>query len=1153
MKRVLSALAAFSLLFFSCKNSEEDLPVSVTGVSISSSSLTLTEGESAQLTATVSPAKALEKRVTWSSSNSDVAMVDSNGKVLAVKAGSASVTATTIDGNKTASCAVTVVAKVIPVSGITLNTSSLNLIKGATETLVATITPADATDKTVTWSTSNAAVAYVENGLVTATGGGSATITALAGDKTATCEVTVTVPVSGIALSDASLALTVGDKQTLTATVTPEDATDKTVTWTSSDPDIASVTNGEVTAVAVGNATITAKAGDKEATCEITIAAKVIPVSGITLNTSSLNLIKGATETLVATVTPADATDKTVVWGTSNATVASVENGVVTAVGGGSATITALAGDKTATCTVTVTVPVSGIALSDASLALTVGDKQTLTATVTPEDASDKTVTWTSSAPGIASVTNGEVTAVAVGNATITAKAGDKTATCEVTVAAKVIPVTSITLDKTKLDLTKGSSAVLTATVTPNDATDKTVTWSSTNANIAAVADGIVIATGGGTATITAMAGDKTATCKVTVTVPVTGVALNTSSLTLKEGSKQTLTVTISPSDATDKTVTWTSSAPGIASVTNGEVTAVAAGNAIITAKAGDKEDRCTVLVTSKSVPFEMVDLGLSVKWANKNIGADTPEDYGNFYAWGETQPKDIYYWNTYKWCNGSENSLTKYNYNSEYGIVDNKTTLDPEDDVASVTLGGAWRMPSWREMCELYDCEWTWTNGGYKITGPSGNSIFLPAAGDHMNATYEVVGVMGNYWSNGLTESLPYDAFYLYFHDPDRGWYTTHPRCFGRSIRAVYGPRIIDVMSLSLDQTEVELGTGESITLVPTVVPFNATDPTVTWYSNSAAAVVINGKVTGMSPGTATIFAEAGHSQATCKVTVMSKNVPVTGISLNYTSLNLTQGGSATLVATVTPSNATDKTVYWGTSNANIASVSDGVVTATGEGIATITAMAGDKTATCKVTVDAPMAVPNAVDLGLSVKWASFNVGASVPEEYGLYYAWGETSPKSNYSWTNYQWSAGTYNSLSKYNYSALYGTVDDRYSLLPEDDVAHVKYKGNWRMPTQGEINELIANCSKTEKTINGVQGMEVTGKNGNSIFLPFAGLMASNVWGEGESAIFWTSQINYGSIGAEPCTARVMGLNINGAKGIFNSEGFRYYGYSVRAVLP
>lgn len=163
------------------------------------------------------------------------------------------------------------------------------------------------------------------------------------------------VSVSSVSLNKTTLTLTEGESEVLTATVKPDNATDKTVTWSSSDASVAKVENGKVTAVKAGSATISAKAGDKSATCTVTVNKKVVAVTSITLNKTELTLTEGESETLTATVKPDDATDKTVTWTTSDASIATVDaNGKVTAVKEGSATVTATAGDKSATCVITV-------------------------------------------------------------------------------------------------------------------------------------------------------------------------------------------------------------------------------------------------------------------------------------------------------------------------------------------------------------------------------------------------------------------------------------------------------------------------------------------------------------------------------------------------------------------------------------------------------------------------------------------------------------------------------------------------------------------------------------------------------------------------------------------------------------------------------
>ena len=175
----------------------------------------------------------------------------------------------------------------------------------------------------------------------------------------------------------------------------------------------------------------------------------------------------------------------------------------------------------------------------------------------------------------------------------------------------------------------------------------------------------------------------------------------------------------------------------------------------------------------------QVVDLGLSVKWATCNVGANSPEEYGDYFAWGEVKPKSVYNWSTYKYCNGSYNTLTKYNTESKYGRVDYKTTLDAQDDVATVNWGSNWRMPTKEEQDELRtECKWEWTklNGvnGYKVIGPNGNSIFLPAAGCMYNSDLYNVGSDGYYWSCSLDAGYPSGAYGVDFRSDYVGWSTS-------------------------------------------------------------------------------------------------------------------------------------------------------------------------------------------------------------------------------------------------------------------------------------------------------------------------------------------------------------------------------------------
>lgn len=303
-------------------------------------------------------------------------------------------------------------------------------------------------------------------------------------------------------------------------------------------PDGASLTIGN-------DATLTVDGG--ELTGEnIPTEGVVYKVTEVKLDKDNLSLEVGGTATLTATIMPDNATDQNVTWSSDNQNVATVDqNGKVTAVGEGTATITATVDGESATCSVTVKeaaiVPVESVSLDKTNLKLTEGETAQLTATVLPETATNRNVTWSSNAPGVATVdSSGKVTAVAPGTATITVTTedGNKTATCAVTVAAATVPVTGVTLNKTSTSLYVGDTETLTATVAPDSASNKSVTWSSDNEGVATVNNGVVTAVSAGTAVITATAADGSganASCTVTVSRYSSGGGSSSSSTSLSD------------------------------------------------------------------------------------------------------------------------------------------------------------------------------------------------------------------------------------------------------------------------------------------------------------------------------------------------------------------------------------------------------------------------------------------------------------------------------------------------------------------------------------------------------------------------------------------------------------------------------------------
>ena len=274
---------------------------------------------------------------------------------------------------------------------------------------------------------------------------------------------------------------------------------------------------------------------------------------------------------------------------------------------------------------------------------------------------------------------------------------------------------------------------------------------------------------------------------------PVISLSLDRVTLDLALGVNETLLATVDPVDAP---LQWSSDLPSVAAVSQeGKVSAVGVGLATITVAASNGKI-ATCEVTVRDMGEE--DLGLSVKWASYNLGASSPEGFGYFYAWGETETKSDYSWSTYKFGTSVSGPFSRYNTKSSYGNVDNLTILltGPEgDDVASKILGGNWRIPTQNEWKELQnDCTWEWVtiNGieGYKITGDKtgfkNKWIFLPAAGGKQGTDYVNTGAHGNYWSSSLNDRYPYDAWNVIFYQGTVS-IKNFSRYYGRTIRPVH------------------------------------------------------------------------------------------------------------------------------------------------------------------------------------------------------------------------------------------------------------------------------------------------------------------------------------------------------------------------------
>lgn len=490
--------------------------VPVKGIALSQKDLTLVAGKAAQLKATITPADASNKGLIWKSNNSKIASVSSKGKVSAKKAGSATITATSKDGNFSTTCAVKVESKI---TKLKLSPSSKTLEVGQTQKIAPVVSPSNASNKTVLWGSNKPTIATVDkNGLVTAVAPGEAKITGrtLISGKTATAKIKVvaaTVPVISVSVSPTTASVEVGKTKQLTTTVQPSNATDKTLTWASSDTSVATVSaSGLVTAKKSGTATITAKAKNGvSGTCKVTVTASVIPVTGVSVSPASASIEVGKTKQLAATVQPSNASEKALTWTSDDTSVATVSTaGLVTAKKAGSATITAKTKNGVSgTCKVTVTdtaVAVTGVTVSPATASVEVGFKRQFTATVLPANAADKSLTWTSSDTSVASVSaSGLVYGYRAGTTTITAKAKNGVyGSCIVTVP--IPPIYQIYIDyqdterfglydflDTDIEIMSGcmlyglQSMQLNVILDPDSARWPNIVWSSSDPTVATV------------------------------------------------------------------------------------------------------------------------------------------------------------------------------------------------------------------------------------------------------------------------------------------------------------------------------------------------------------------------------------------------------------------------------------------------------------------------------------------------------------------------------------------------------------------------------------------------------------------------------------------------------------------------------------------
>jgi hypothetical protein len=479
------------------------------------------------------------------------------------------------------------------------------------------------------------------------------------------------------------------------------------------------------------------------------------------------------------------------------------------------------------------------------------------------------------------------------------------------------------------------------------------------------------------------------------------------------------------------------------------------------------------------------VDMGLSVYWATFNVGANNPYEYGEYYAWAETEPKENYNARSYKYGISNFDKKTKYCFHEEEGVVDNKGILDLEDDAAHVNWGEGWRTPSkeeWEELNDTTKCTWEFLVleagfVGYKVISKiTGNCILLPIAG-HKAEKLTFFPMAGCYMTNEIYINTKPHLTSSSIHNENVFEFVCHAK------NLPYKDRITTERAVFHDFMRT--------------IGMQVRPVTTTISPQPSACMDID---------------KAALKRAKKDKELVQLQLKTYGIEYSDTPKGGTESSKD---GNKNTDSSAGKKVVNKESRFSKASTDD----------------------LCKVEV---------VDMGLSVKWASCNVGASCVYEPGSHFAWGETTTKKNFDESNYKWFEyvdyvdGVFNKYCMDDNSPYY---DGKSALEPEDDAAYVNMGKEWRTPTSEEWNELMdtTKCSWTWTTINEMEGYEVTSNiTGNGIFLPAVGYRYNSNFTPSSFTKYMSNTASNNSV-----------LEFSSKK-IKKSRLTRTHGYVVRAVM-
>lgn len=756
---------------------------------------------------------------------------------------------------------------------------------------------------------------------------------------------------STIRLNKTKLVIEKGNHDSLSAIVTSTNMQDPTVSWASSDENIATVDSlGTVYGINIGTTAVTATTSTGErATCTVEVIAPTIPVQSINVAPEEMNLTVGQSQQATAVITPGNATDKTVTWKSENVDIASVSStGLITGRSAGSVHITATASNGArASVFVTVTNPivsVSKVSLNTHHLDMYVGDNQQLTADIIPENATDKQLVWESNDVAATVSSDGLITAQSEGNCTITVRTTNgESDSCTVTVKPKYVKVSDILLLPANPTMYVDDTATFTARIYPADATNKEVTWSSSNTEVGEIdSEGKFTALSVGKTDITVAGADGVKTT-TTVTVKTreinpTGISVSPSSMILTPGQTGKLTATVTPVGATDKSVSYIANDSSTATVTDdGTVTGVKAGSTFVTAKTvNGKTAVCQVTVKEPTTGIELNTLNISMLPGNsqklyaRNIpGGESPEKL----TWksSDNSVATVGADGTVTAVKVGQADITatsgKFSATCHIRIL--VTRLEISDKSISLYADQT------KQLSVTVDpsvpCTWSSSNsniaavdqtGLVKAQHLGGTAVVTVTAPDGTEATCNVTVIHHNVtahigFSNGQ-------------EDPS-------------------GSVTAKLNSISINETAATLQVSETKKLTVTTNP----SAVCKWSSsdNSIATVGQDGTVNAVSPGEVTVKAEAADgSYVTCKISVVAT------LDLNRTQFKILKGSSYQLV----PEDPSEISgiIDWASTNPSVASVdSNGNITAQNTGTTVIKANAKNSSsqdiyAACSVTV---------------------------------------------------------------------------------------------------------------------------------------------------------------------------------------------------------